>query len=56
VHTFGDLRTGEQPEQYAWSLVVTASDLSRRRVFRIPWDLPNHGPDPDCLEMRCGST
>lgn len=28
VHTFGDLRTGEAPEQFAWSLVVTASDLS----------------------------
>lgn len=39
VHTFGDLRTGEAPEQFAWSLVVTASDLSRRRLVRIPWDL-----------------
>jgi NTE family protein len=47
VHTFGDLRTGEQAEQYAWSLVVTASDLSRRRLVRIPWDLPNYGVDPD---------
>jgi NTE family protein len=47
VRTFGDLRTGEQAEQYAWSLVVTASDLSRRRLVRIPWDLPNYGLDPD---------
>jgi len=47
VRTFGDLRTGEQPQQYAWSLVVTASDLSRRRLVRIPWDLPNYGVDPD---------
>lgn len=47
VHTFGDLRTGEEPQQYAWSLVVTASDLSRRRLVRIPWDLPNYGLDPD---------
>jgi NTE family protein len=47
VHTFGDLRTGEQAQQYAWSLVVTASDLSRRRLVRIPWDLPNYGVDPD---------
>ena len=30
VRTFGDLRTGEEPEQFAWSLVVPASDLSRR--------------------------
>lgn len=47
VRTFGDLRTGEQPEQFAWSLVVTASDLSRRRLVRIPWDLPDYGIDPD---------
>jgi len=47
VRTFGDLRIGEQAQQYAWSLVVTASDLSRRRLVRIPWDLPNYGLDPD---------
>lgn len=47
VRTFGDLRTGEQPEQFAWSLVVTASDLSRRRLVRIPWDLNTYGIDPD---------
>ncbi|ULL10774.1 MULTISPECIES: patatin-like phospholipase family protein [Mycobacterium ulcerans group] len=47
VHTFGDLRTGEQPEQFAWSLVVTASDLSRRRLVRIPWDLDSYGLDPE---------
>lgn len=47
VRTFGDLRTGEQPEQFAWSLVVTASDLSRRRLVRIPWDLGSYGIDPD---------
>lgn len=47
VRTFGDLRTGEQSEQFAWSLVVTASDLSRRRLVRIPWDLGTYGIDPD---------
>jgi NTE family protein len=47
VRTFGDLRTGEEPEQFAWSLVVTASDLSRRRLVRIPWDLHSYGIDPD---------
>ena len=47
VRTFGDLRTGEQPEQFAWSLVVTASDLSRRRLVRIPWDLRSYGIDPN---------
>ncbi len=47
VHTFGDLRTGEEPLPYAYSLVVTASDLSRRRLVRLPWDLPTYGLDPD---------
>jgi NTE family protein len=47
VRTFGDLRTGEQPDQFAWSLVVTASDLSRRELVRIPWDLESYGIDPD---------
>lgn len=47
VRTFGDLRTGEEPERFAWSLVVTASDLSRRRLVRIPWDLDSYGIDPD---------
>jgi NTE family protein len=47
VRTFGDLRTGDEPEQFAWSLVVTASDLSRRRLVRIPWDLDSYGLDPD---------
>lgn len=47
VRTFGDLRTGEETDQYAWSLVVTASDLSRRRLVRIPWDLGAYGIDPD---------
>ena len=47
VRTFGDLRTGEEPEQFAWSLVVAASDLSRRQLVRIPWDLDSYGIDPD---------
>lgn len=47
VRTFGDLRTGEQLPPYAWSLVVTASDLSRRRLVRVPWDLPSYRLDPD---------
>jgi len=51
VRTFGDLRTGEQPEQFAWSLVVTASDLSRRRLVRIPWDLRSYGIDPDTFSV-----
>ena len=51
VRTFGDLRTGEEATQYAWSLVVTASDLSRRRLVRVPWDLRSYGRDPDELSV-----
>jgi NTE family protein len=51
VRTFGDLRTGEEPTQFAWSLVVTASDLSRRRLVRIPWDLGSYGIDPDAFPV-----
>jgi NTE family protein len=51
VRTFGDLRTGDEQTQYAWSLVVTASDLSRRRLARLPWDLPTYGLDPDELSV-----
>ena len=47
VETFGDLRTGDSSPAHAWSLVVTASDLSRRRLVRIPWDLPAYDTDPD---------
>jgi NTE family protein len=46
VRTFADLRTGEQPPQCGWSLVVTAGDLSRRRLVRIPWDLESYGGEP----------
>jgi NTE family protein len=47
VSTFGDLRTGDEVQRYEWSLVVTASDLSRQRLVRIPWDLPAYGVQPD---------
>jgi hypothetical protein len=46
VRTFADLRTGEQPPQCGWSLVVTAGDLSRRRLVRMPWDLESYGGEP----------
>jgi len=49
VRTFGDLRRldPEDSPQQAFSLVVTVSDLSRRRLVRLPWDLPSYGLDPD---------
>lgn len=51
VHTFGDLRA-EDPEsalapERRYSLVVVASDLSRRRLVRLPWDYAVYGLDPD---------
>jgi len=54
VRTFGDLRipAGDDPLSGLpagrdYRLVVTASDLSRRRLVRLPWDLPAYGVDPD---------
>jgi NTE family protein len=52
VRTFGDLRIpaddpaadGLAPER-AYRLVVTVSDLSRQRLSRLPWDLPDYGVD-----------
>ncbi len=49
VRTFADLRIPPDheaahglPPERAFSLVVTVSDLSRRRLVRIPWDLPQY--------------
>ncbi len=51
VETFGDLWLPDEPGMAApvgrnSALVVTASDLSRRRLVRLPWDLPAYGLDP----------
>ena len=51
--TFGDLRLppdpgSDLPEQRRYWLVVTASDVSRQRLARLPWDYrPVYGLDPD---------
>jgi phosphoglycerate dehydrogenase-like enzyme/predicted acylesterase/phospholipase RssA len=55
VRTFGDLRvvdegTALSPEQ-RYGLVVTASDVSRRRLVRLPWDYAHYGLDPDEQEV-----
>jgi len=51
VRTFGDLRENDAgsalPPQRAYRLVVTASDLSRQRLVRLPWDYRDYGLDPD---------
>ena len=53
VHTFEDLRVDDPkaaPGQN-YSLVVTASDVSRRRLVRIPWDLSSYGIEPDEMSV-----
>jgi NTE family protein len=51
VRTFGDLRTDDPEDDgsvhHRYSLVVTASDVSRQRFVRFPWDYPAYGLDPD---------
>jgi NTE family protein len=51
VRTFGDLRTEDPGDDgslhHSYALVVTASDVSRRRFVRLPWDYPVYGLDPD---------
>lgn len=52
VQTFADLRIPDDdpaadglPPQRRSRLVVTVSDLSRSRLARLPWDLPDYGAD-----------
>jgi NTE family protein len=54
VSTFGDLRIAAEhpaasglPPERAYRLVVTVSDLSRKRLVRLPWDLPLYDSPPD---------
>lgn len=52
VRTFGDLRLppdegSDLPEAHRYRLVVTASDVSRQRFLRLPWDYPSYGLDQD---------
>lgn len=51
VHTFGDLRVedpgGDGLIHHDYALVVTASDISRKRLLRLPWDYPAYGLEPD---------
>jgi NTE family protein len=53
VHTFGDLRRedpGDDPALAPWQryrLVVTATDVTRGRLLRLPWDYRDYGLDPD---------
>ncbi|RBY74913.1 Patatin [Geodermatophilus sp. TF02-6] len=53
VRTFGDLRRedpGDDPALAPWQryhLVVTATDVTRGRLLRLPWDYREYGLDPD---------
>lgn len=51
VETFGDLHTDDEGDDGAihhrYSLVVMASDVSRRRLAQLPWDYVEYGLDPD---------
>lgn len=52
IHTFGDLRLPDDPdsdlpEAHRYRLVVMASDVSRQRAIRLPWDYHLYGLDPD---------
>ncbi len=51
VSTFGDLRhedeDGDGGVHHRYGLVVTASDISRRRLIRLPWEYPDYDLDPD---------
>jgi NTE family protein len=51
VETFGDLRNADAGDDGAlhhrYGLVVMVSDLSRRRLAKLPWDYGVYGLDPD---------
>ena len=50
VETFGDLRLddGQVPEGRRYRLVVTATDVTRGQLVRLPWDYRTvYGLDPD---------
>lgn len=52
VRTFADLRLPEDPDddlpdEHRYRLVVVASDLTRQRAIKLPWDYADYGLDPD---------
>ena len=51
VETFGDLRRDDPGDDgeihHRYGLVVTATDVSRKRMLKLPWDYPDFGLDPD---------
>lgn len=53
VRTFGDLRIDDPDADFVsgrnYRLVVTATDITRGRPVRLPWDAAQYGLDPDEL-------
>jgi NTE family protein len=52
VHTWADLRLPDDegtslPESHRYALVVTVTDISRRRLVLLPWHYPEYGLDPE---------
>jgi len=51
VHRFGDLRIEDPADDgtihHQYALAVTASDVSRKRLVKLPWDYGDYGLDPD---------
>jgi NTE family protein len=52
VETFADLKLTEPwaerlPPEQRYKLVVTAADITRGRLVRLPWDYHQYGLDPD---------
>ncbi|HEX8438731.1 patatin-like phospholipase family protein [Archangium sp.] len=53
VRTFRDLHMdGETPEsKYFYRLQVIATDLTRRKMLVLPWDIRDYGYDPEELDV-----
>ena len=54
VHTFGDLKIDDDrlPPERRYKLVVTASDVTRGQLVRLPWDYRSvYGLDPDTMPV-----
>lgn len=55
VVTFADLRiedpAGDGRIHHQYGLVVTASDVSRRRLVQLPWDYGEYDLDPDAQSV-----
>jgi len=49
IHTFSDIRLDapDLPKNHRYKLVALASNISRGKLARLPWDLPDFGIDPD---------